>query len=53
MVDDVITTGSTIEECCRMLTLAGAAEIHCAAVVQAVGREGREAKNDETLANEE
>ena len=38
---------------CRVLTLAGAAEIHCAAVVQAVGEEGREAKNDETLANEE
>ena len=38
VVDDVITTGSTIDECCRVLALAGALEIHCAALAQAVGK---------------
>ena len=38
VVDDVITTGSTIDECCRVLALAGASEIHCAALAQAVGK---------------
>lgn len=43
VVDDVITTGSTMEECCRILATAGAAEIHCAAVAQAVGKSAKEA----------
>ena len=41
VVDDVITTGSTIDECCRVLSTAGAAEIHCAVVAQAVGKSGK------------
>ena len=38
VVDDVITTGSTMDECCRVLSVAGAAQIHCAALAQAVGK---------------
>ena len=32
LLDDVITTGATASECARMLTMAGAAAIDCAAV---------------------
>ena len=41
VVDDVITTGSTIDECCRVLATAGAAELHCTALAQAVGKSGK------------
>ena len=51
VVDDVITTGSTMEECCRVLAAAGAAEIHAAAVAQAGGKD-RRAKDGQSLANE-
>ena len=44
VVDDVITTGSTIDECCRVLVTAGAAEVHCAAVAQATGKERKSPK---------
>lgn len=32
LLDDIITTGSTVSECARMLLTAGAKEIHCGAV---------------------
>ena len=32
LLDDVITTGSTISECAKMLLLAGAKEVYCAAL---------------------
>ena len=35
LLDDIITTGATISECARMLTLAGAAEVCCASVAVA------------------
>ena len=35
LLDDIITTGATVSECARMLTLAGAAEITCAAIAVA------------------
>lgn len=35
LVDDVLTTGSTLSECSRMLLLAGADEIFCAALARA------------------
>ena len=35
LIDDVITTGATVSECARMLTMAGAAEVACAAVAAA------------------
>ena len=35
LLDDVITTGATASECARMLTMAGAAAIDCAAVAVA------------------
>ena len=47
MVDDVITTGSTMDECCRILASAGAAEIHCAALAQAVGKVAKSAQESE------
>lgn len=36
LLDDIITTGSTVSECARMLTEAGAKNVYCAAV--AAGR---------------
>ena len=36
LVDDVVTTGSTLEECSRVLCTAGAAEVNCAAFACAV-----------------
>ena len=50
VVDDVITTGSTMDECCRVLSVAGAAQIHCAALAQAVGKVAKlsqESKKDD------
>ena len=35
LVDDVLTTGSTLSECGRMLLLAGAREVSCAALARA------------------
>ena len=35
ILDDVITTGSTVGECARMLLTAGAKEVHCAALAAA------------------
>ena len=32
LLDDIITTGSTVSECARVLLTAGAKEIHCGAV---------------------
>lgn len=47
VVDDVITTGSTIDECCRVLSAAGAPEIHCAVLAQAVGKVAKSARESE------
>lgn len=38
IVDDVFTTGSTAEECARVLLTAGAEEVHCATVAAAQKR---------------
>lgn len=35
LLDDIITTGTTVSECAKTLLLAGAAEVHCAAVAAA------------------
>lgn len=35
LLDDIITTGSTVSECARMLILAGAGEVRCAAMAVA------------------
>ena len=35
LLDDIITTGATVSECARMLILAGAEEIRCAAIAVA------------------
>lgn len=35
LLDDIITTGATVSECARMLTLAGAREVRCAAMAVA------------------
>ena len=35
LLDDIITTGATVSECARMLTMAGAVRITCAAIAAA------------------
>jgi len=35
LLDDVVTTGSTVSECARMLLSAGAKEVYCAAIATA------------------
>ena len=35
LLDDIITTGATISECARMLTMAGATQVTCAALAAA------------------
>ena len=35
LLDDILTTGSTVGECARMLRTAGAKEVHCAAIAAA------------------
>ena len=37
LIDDVITTGSTISECARVLRSAGAADVVCATLARARG----------------
>jgi predicted amidophosphoribosyltransferase len=37
LVDDVVTTGSTIGACARALVAAGAAEVRCASLARRVG----------------
>lgn len=38
LLDDIFTTGATSEECARMLLLAGAKSVHCAAVAAGAKR---------------
>ena len=46
LMDDVLTTGSTLSECARMLLLAGATEVLCATIARApVWEEKFEAEN--------
>lgn len=40
LLDDIITTGSTLSECSRVLLTAGAKQVHCAAVA-ALNKEKR------------
>jgi len=51
LVDDVLTTGSTLSECARMLLLAGAEEVSCVALARAPiwERENLEEKVPETV----
>ena len=35
ILDDILTTGATVEECARMLRTYGAEEVHCAAIAAA------------------
>ena len=35
LIDDVVTTGSTLSECAKMLLLGGAERIYCATVAKA------------------
>lgn len=41
LIDDVITTGSTLSECARMLRLSGAEKVVCASLARALPREAR------------
>ena len=35
LLDDILTTGATAGECARVLLVAGAKEVHCAAIAAA------------------
>lgn len=41
LLDDIITTGSTLGECARVLLTAGAKEVHCGAVAKARHRKNK------------
>jgi predicted amidophosphoribosyltransferase len=47
LVDDVITTGSTLEECALVLLQAGASSVHCAALAQADGHSAEDVDAEE------
>ena len=38
LVDDVVTSGATLSECCRILKQAGAGSVHCVTLAQAAGK---------------
>ena len=44
LIDDVVTSGATLGECVRVLTAAGAAEVHCVSLAQTYRKNKR--KND-------
>ena len=44
LLDDVVTSGATLGECVRVLTAAGAAEVHCVSLAQTYRKNKR--KND-------
>lgn len=39
LIDDIKTTGATLDECAKELLFAGANEVHCATVLGSVGKE--------------
>ena len=46
LIDDVMTTGSTVNECAKMMKLGGAYKVFCAVAAKAVFSGGEEQEND-------